>query len=162
MAACTDDVAERKPRPGAVYGCTIDVGLRNDATAILIFHVESMSRPGAPPARTLVVDRVHVMRPQPEKRVSLDDVEEVVASLCRRFRVAKVHADLHYFDALSPRLRARGLVFEEMKMSPSAQEMRATSMVARFAARTVRLVNDATLTKELKALRLTRHAKAGA
>lgn len=158
VVACTDPVAERKPRRECAYGCTVDVGLRNDATAILIFHVERVSRAGAPPVRMLVIDAVRVLKPEPGARTTLDEVEDAVATLCRRYRVAKVHADLHYADALAPRLRARGLVFVELSMSSGAQEKRATSMVARFTARTVRLVSDATLAKELKGLKLTRHA----
>jgi hypothetical protein len=156
--ACTDALDARPPRRGLVYGVTLDVGLRNDSTAIMAFHVERIRRPGAPPVRMLVVDCVRVLKPQPGERVTLDAVERAVADVCARYRVAKVHADLHYADAIAPRLRSRGLVFVEMKMSAPEQEKRGTSLVARFTGRTVRLVREPTLLRELKGLRLTRHA----
>ncbi len=160
-AAIDRGVTNREPVPGIVYGETVDVGLRRDQTAGMIFHVETREREGAPPVRVLVVDAIRILAPSLLRRVTIDEVEEMVASLARRYRVTKVRADLHYADALGPRLTARGLKLVEVPMSPGAQEKRVASLAAAFAAGAVRLVDDATLIKQCKGVRLTRRAGGG-
>jgi hypothetical protein len=142
-----------------VYALVLDVGLRNDRTAVMVVHVSEKSRgDGAPTLRQLAVDCLRVLEPTPARRVSLDDVEQVVASLATRYRAASVHADLHYSDALRPRLHTRGIRFVEMPMSPSAQENRAKTLAALVGSHAVSLLDDADLVSELQDLRIERHA----
>jgi hypothetical protein len=48
-------------------------------------------------------------------------------------------------------------VFTEMPMGAAAQEKRATSLVARFQSRTIKLPDHPALAKQCKSIRLTRH-----
>jgi hypothetical protein len=158
VEAAVDAIDNRMPNPAVTYGATIDVGLRNDATVAMIFHVELRKREGGPPVRMLVVDATRHLRPSLTHRVTLDEVEGMVAPLCQRYRVRKLHGDLHYADSLAPRMLARGIKFIEQKMTPDAQASRATTLAALFGAGAVRLVDDAVLVRELKELRITRQA----
>jgi hypothetical protein len=90
--------------------------------------------------------------------VTFDEVEEAVASNVTRYHAHEVRGDLHYSDALAPRLRARGIAYVEVPMSPSAQEGRAKTLAAMFSSRAVTLLDNPTLVSELKDLRVQRHA----
>ncbi len=159
QACVSKGVRERPPRPGVVYAMTLDVGLRNDATAICVFHAEEKDRgTGAPTLRMLAIDAIKILKPTPGRRVSLDDVEAAVAGLAIRYRVDRVCADLHFADALRPRLAQRGVGFVEASMSPSAQETRGKTLAALFSSHAVRLVDDPTLIGELQDLKVQRHA----
>ena len=154
----------RPPRADVVaaggYALTLDVGLRNDATAIAVGHVESHTRGhDAPPVRALVLDAVTILKPEAGRRVTIDEVEGATAALAGRYGCREVAADLHMADALRPRLATRGIGFREMNMAPSAQETRAKTLAALFSSRAVRLVDNATTTtSELIDLRVERHA----
>ena len=163
VQACVEaGVTSRPPRADVLaasgYAITVDVGLRNDSTVVMRNHVESRSRAGAPVVRVLVVDACVILKPQPLKRVTIDEVEEAVAALAARYRVNAVSADIHMHDALAPRLQLRGIAYRELPMSPGAQETRGKTLAAMFSALAVRLVDDATLVSQLRELRVTRHA----
>jgi hypothetical protein len=157
-AAVDVGVVERPYDPACSYRMTVDVGLRNDSTVVLIFHVELQRRDGGPPVRHLVVDAVRILKPTIEHRISLDEVEATIARYAHRFHVSIVVGDIHYSDALAPRLAARGIRFSEAPMHPNAQQARATLLAARFSAGAIRLVHEPTLIKELKEATITRHA----
>jgi hypothetical protein len=156
--AAVDAVDNRPPEPAYRYGMTADIGLRNDATAVMVFHFELRKRPNAPPVKMLIVDAVRRLAPSLLSRVSIDEVEECIASLAKRYRIKQVHTDLHYADAIGPRLAARGLKLVEASMGSGVQETRAMSLAAKFTGQAVRLIEHPELVKELKELKVTRHA----
>lgn len=157
--ACVDrGVTIRPPQSEVSYGMSIDVGLRRDWTSILVFHVSHRKRENAPPLSALVIDAVKVLKPGLFSRISLDDVEAAIVALASRYDVAFVGGDIHYADAIGPRLRERGLEFKELAMAPAAQARRAETLVARVAARSIRLIDHPDLVKQLKQLREVRHA----
>jgi hypothetical protein len=160
VRGCIDKgVRERPARPDVVYGLALDVGLRNDSSAALAFHVEEMDRgPGFPTLRMLVLDALKILKPAPGRRVSLDDVEDAVAGLAVRYRIPRLCADLHYADSLKPRLAQRGVGFVEASMSPSEQETRGKTLAGLFSSRAVRLLDEPTLVGELVDLKVQRHA----
>jgi hypothetical protein len=157
--ACRERGSTGRPRaPEVVYQCTLDVGLRRDRTCVMVTHVEAHLREGAPPSRRLVVDAVDLLVPKLLAPVTLDDVEAAVVRLASAYGVLQAHGDIHYSDAIGPRLRERGIKFVEMAMSPSAQETRAKTLAALFSDRAVRIPDHAVLIGELKDLRVERHA----
>lgn len=161
--ACVDaGVTSRPPRADVLaahaYAMTIDVGLRNDSTVVMVGHIESRSRPGAPVVRILVVDACVILKPLPLKRITIDQVEDEVAKLSGRYNVTRVAGDIHMADAIGPRLEQRGIKFVELPMSPNAQETRGKTLAAMFSALAVRLVDEATLVSQLRELKVTRHA----
>jgi hypothetical protein len=151
-------VASRPPRPDVVHAVTVDVGLRNDSTVVMAGHVESRSRPGAPVIRVLVVDECRILKPQPLKRITIDQVEDAIVAVAGRYRASHVSGDIHMHDALAPRLQQRGIAYAELSMSPSAQETRSKTLAAMFSALAVKLVDEPTLVSQLRELRVTRHA----
>jgi hypothetical protein len=106
----------------------------------------------------LVVDVLTILKPAPGKRVTIDEVEQAVATLATRYRIHAVHGDVHYADAMRPRLELRGLRYVEMPVAPSAQETRAKTLAAAFSARAVTLTDDETMAAQLKDLRVQRYA----
>lgn len=156
-AAIDTGVEEREPT-GGMCAMAIDLGTRHDRTAIGIAHLERLSRPKGPPDDVLVVDVLRTMTPKPGERVDLDEVEREVWELWKRFGKPKVMHDIYLADALAPRLRARGIECVEASMAPAAQARRGTSLAGKFRARTIRLVDNAIMRRELKEVRLTRHS----
>lgn len=154
LDACIDrGVENRPPDPNGIYYQAIDIGLRRDFSVAIAFHVELQEREGAPPVRVLVIDAVRILKPGLFTRVTLDEVEKAFVALAKRYKVRRVFGDLHYADALSPRFKDRGLKFEEVSMSPKAQEERVAALAARIASRTVRLVDDKDLIQQLREIR---------
>ena len=158
--ACVDrGVRERPPRPDVIYGASVDIGLRSDSSVVCAFHVEEKDRgPGFPTLRMLVIDAVRILKPKPLQRVSLDDVEAALAGVALRYRVVKVAGDMHYSDAIAPRLRTRGIGFEEVSMAPTSQEVRAHTLASLVSSHAIRLLDDETLISELKDLRVERRS----
>ncbi len=156
--AAVDPIDNRPYVAGTRHGMTTDVGLRNDAWFALVFHYELRKRANGPPVKVLVVDAARRLAPGLLSRVSLDDGEAMLADLAKRYRVKQIHADLHYADALGPRLQTRGLKLVEMSMGSGAQETRAMSLAAKFTGKAVRLIEHDVLIKELKELKITRSA----
>lgn len=160
IAQCTDaGVRERPPEDDAHYAVGIDLGLRRDRTAIVVLHRELRAREGAPPVDCLVVDYVRVLKPgllsgvTPFGRVSLDDAEREVNRAAKLYRVRRIHGDLHYADAMAPRLRERGLRYVECSSAPGAQEKRGTLLASRISTGGIRLVDHPELLRELRQAR---------
>ena len=157
IAACTDGVDNRPPAE-CVYWMAIDVGLRRDWTAISVFHCELRRREGGPPTRVLVIDAVRILKPTLLRRLEMDDVEQAIEALSKRYGVKKILGDIHYADELAARARARGRVFEEVSNGPRDQEKRAAALAARIAGRSIRLVDVKELRDQLVNLREFRRA----
>ncbi len=157
--AAIDATRERPFRRTCRYAITCDIGLRNDSTALLVFHTENRKRDNGPPESVLIVDAVRRLTPTLDQRVTIDQVEHAIANLADEYDVTTIAGDLHYADAIAPRLKQRGIRFAELSMS--AQERRATSMQARFTSQSVRLIDDRALVSELKNLRIVRRAGGG-
>lgn len=154
VEACVDGgVTVRPPEAHNRYFMTIDVGLRRDGTLIAVWHVELRRRPGGPPQKVLVLDAIRYMRPKAGETIALDDVEAAILLLVARYRIRLVAGDSHYADALAPRAKARGVRFQEMGMGLGLQTRRVELVLGRVAARSIRLLDDPTLVRELVEVR---------
>lgn len=74
-------------RHGIKYGLALDVGLRNDRTAAMVYHRELRKRDGSTPVSKLVVDRLLLLRPSVFRKVTIDQVETEVYSLAKEYHV---------------------------------------------------------------------------
>jgi hypothetical protein len=158
-AAVDTGTKERAYRSECVYAVTADVGLKHDPTCAMVFHLESRSRDGGPPAVTLVIDAIRHLAPRLlHRRITLDEVDKVLGDLCNLYRVNKVHGDSREAGGLAVLLRARGIEFIECSMSLPEQERRAVGLSHRFAARTVRILDDPILVLQCKESTIKRRA----
>ena len=150
LDACVTRIKRRGPNAGGRYGLAIDIGIKKDRTALLVFHSELRSRPNAPPLKYLCVDVVEWLVPKLLRPVSMTDVEERIVSLAREYKLTKVHSDSREAASLGERLKGRGLTLVEMPMAVSAQEKRASTLMGRVANGTLDLLDDPELLKEMK------------
>jgi hypothetical protein len=150
-------VSEAPWREGLHYGCFIDVGLRRDRSCAIIVHRELAAR-GDQVDDVLVVDAVAHLVPTPTQPLVLEDVVDEFAALARRYRVHRAWSDMHYFDAIGPMLKDRGIDLEELPMSAPEISARVESCLARFASGTMRIIDHVELRREIVEAKIERHA----
>lgn len=162
IARCVDDIAQRAPAStdDNAHAVGLDVGLRRDATAIVVAHRECRSRAdGGPPDDLVVVDHVHTLKPGliRKRHVQIEDVIHAVRRVHASYPGLVLH-DLHYSSAVAPPLQAAGVRTREVSMAPRAQAQRIELFLSLLAAGRLRLVNHPDLLRELQQARLKRHA----
>ena len=117
LAACVDDeAAHETPRPGTRYVLAVDIGVKNDRTAVVVAHAEKI--PGAEFPR-VVVDRLQAWTPSRLRPVRLSAVESWVAEYARRYR-APVRFDPSQALHMMQRLKRDGVRCEEFTFSSSS------------------------------------------
>lgn len=147
--ACTGDYSALEPRPGVRYVMGLDVGLRNDATALVIGHAAAEAG-----GRTVVVDRVLRWTGTRQRPVSLADVEEAVLALWRRYNRALLVFDYHQAAGTVERLAAQGVVCEEYAFSTGSINKLARRLYTCLRDLAITLPADPALRTELVGVRL--------
>ncbi len=130
---------------GREYLVTCDIGLRNDATVVVVGHKED---------RLTVVDRIVVLRGTKEREVALRDVEELLRHLSRSYNGASVVADPWNAAGLLQRLREAGLTATEFAFTATSVGRLAASIHVALRDGLVSLPNDPDLIAELAGVRL--------
>lgn len=156
---CVDrGIKDRPIEPGVAYSLGLDLGIRHDSSGWVRVHREIRTLNGAQTEVT-VVDRVAEYRPKwfSGGRVKLEQVEEDLSREAHAAK-AKVLHDVHLADALTPRLKTRGVRSEECSMSSAEQARRATLLAMLIREGRLVLVDHPELVKQLKELRVTRHS----
>lgn len=150
------EVHRRPYIPGGRYCLGYDAALRSDRTAAVVAHVETRCRPQSPHLSVTVIDRVLCLKPRwlGLKKLSLDDVEQSLSELAKEFKVRELVGDIHLFDALEPRFKARGLKAVEAPMGVAAQERRASLLISKIEAGEIELLDDPDLLHELRSAQL--------
>jgi phage terminase large subunit-like protein len=146
-AACSLD-GPLAPEQGRSYLATLDVGTRNDRTAVVIAHRDRSSS-----GSVVTVDRLQVWTPRPGAPVSLDDVRLWVTEMCRAYRARLVY-DPSQAYLLVEQLRRAGVRTQEFVFSSASVGKLATAIMQALRGRLLRLPNDPELRKELLAVRL--------
>jgi hypothetical protein len=138
------------PIAGARHLIGLDVGLRNDRTAIVVTRKELRPDPTTGDVReVLVVAEIAHLVPGILKRISIDDVVDAVAKVARTYP-GTVYADAHYYDAVAPALRQRGLQVEEVPMTPAAISARVAALQSRLSTPgTIEVVEHDELRREI-------------
>lgn len=115
----------QEPRSGARYAIGVDIGLRNDATAVAVLHAEkgqaywvaSEKRQHAP---TYVLDRMSVFKGSRRSEVDLETVGRHVLHLSREFNNAPVVLDPYQAVDLEQRLRRQGVRVIRYTFTPTS------------------------------------------
>lgn len=150
IAALVEHAGPLEPRPGVRYQLALDVGLKHDATVLVVGHLEHRAGRG----RTVVVDRVMRWRGSPSRPVGLGDVEEAVIAAHRRYNKAPIRMDPWQGAMLSERLRGAGVQVEDYNFSASSVDHLARTLYSLIRDRLLALPDDADLLAELSSVRL--------
>ncbi len=146
-AACVLD-GPLAHEPGHIYVAALDVGTRNDRTAVTIAHAER-----SPTGSLVTVDRLQVWTPRPGRPVSLDEVRTWLVEMCRSYR-AKLLYDPSQAYLMIEQLRRSGVRTEEFTFTSSSVGKLATAIMQSLRGRLLRLPDDEDLRKELLSVRL--------
>lgn len=138
----------------------LDVGLRNDSTALLRGWFEHRRRTDDPQGdqidQVLVLDVVAHLTPTFLRPVLLEDVIRTVVA-ANRVCPGIVVSDGHYADAVGPRLREMRVTTREAPSTSSAITARVEVFQSRITARTIELPRHEALQREISQAQLVRH-----
>jgi hypothetical protein len=156
LARCvTLDVWPLPPTANARYVIGVDIGVKNDATAIAVGHVAH--RDGE---RRLVLDALDVFQPTRGEQVPLAKVEERVEQLARRrYRGALVKFDPSQALSMVQALKARGVRVEENPITARWNDSMATLLHSLLRDGLVDLPDEPALLDELKSVRVVETAQ---
>ena len=150
LAACVRLDGPLPPSIGNRYVIGLDLGLKNDRTALTVCHAERPS-PGEPPR--VVLDRIQVLSGSRDRPVELATVEAIAHEAATAYR-APIRLDPWQAIGLAQRLRARGLTVEEWTFSPVSVGRLAMNLHLLLREHRVALPDDAALLDELGTVRL--------
>lgn len=160
VQACVDVGRDSStPERGSSYVMAFDFAARQDSFAWGRASRRVIERHDAPPLDQIVIEEVHEYRPKAFAggRVDLDVVELDIASAAKASGSRVLH-DIYQADAWVPRLKARGIRCSEISMASSDQQRRASFLATIVRKHLLRLPDHPELIKQLKNLRVTRHA----
>jgi phage terminase large subunit-like protein len=132
------------PEAGERYIATLDVGLTNDRTVLVVAHAERYEDGEV----VVVVDRVDVWAGTKAKPVSLEVVLDAAAEVCRTYR-ARLRYDPHQAQHLAERLRTMGVRTEQYNFTQASVGRLAVTLYRLLRDHLVEIPNDPDLIDEL-------------
>jgi phage terminase large subunit-like protein len=110
LRTCVTLDGPQEPVEGVDYVLGIDLGLKNDRTAVAVCHAERLSGLEDPTVGgRVVLDRLQVWQGSRLRPVKLDDVEEWVSAASEKYNRAAMIVDPWQSAGLMQRLQARGV-----------------------------------------------------
>jgi hypothetical protein len=155
---CTSKGVQRRSAiPNARYLTFVDPGFRNDRFVVGSYHSE-MREMGPDRVELVVVeDALTVLAPTFTQKVSVEEGIRAIVEHARAYP-GRVYSDVHFFDALHPQLRERGVDFVEMKNTSPLISERIANLQVRFEAGTIALLDDEDARREMLTAQLQLHA----
>jgi hypothetical protein len=149
VAALVAHPGPLEPVAGRRYVLALDIGLRNDATVLVVAHLATHRG-----VRTVVVDRVWRWKGTRLRPVQLSEVEATITTAWKRYGRARLIVDPWQAASLVERLSANGVKVKEYTFSPTSIDRLARTMLSLIRDRRLALPNDPELLSELAAARL--------
>ena len=137
------------PTKGGPYVVCVDVGIKNDATVIVVAHREQ-----ADAGARVVVDHLERWAGNKRRHVQLEDVEQRVAALATEYNNAPVHADPDQFQGSLQRLNRAGLKASAFNFTGTSVSQIAVSLVQAFRSGAIEVPDAPDLRAELLRVRL--------
>jgi phage terminase large subunit-like protein len=141
-AVVLDGPQQRKP--GVKYCVGLDVGLKRDATAAAVCHLEN---------GTAFLDRMGVWHGSWRYPVDLDEVEHWLALVAGEYQ-AEIVFDPHQAAQLTQRLRKRGIRVREYTFTPASIGAFTSTLFQLLRDRALRLPADDDLLDEIRSVRM--------
>jgi phage terminase large subunit-like protein len=152
LAAAVRLDGPQDPRRGVTYRIGVDLGLRNDRTAIAICHAEPMA--GQVRTKRVVLDRMIVFAGTKVDEVKLAEVESVLIEAWKRYGRPRVRLDPWQAIGLAQRLRRQGVSVEEWSYSAQRYGAVAQTLYTLLRDGLLDIYDDAELLDELANVRL--------
>ena len=150
LAACVTLGGPQPYRPGFQYVVTLDVGLTNDRTAVVVAHAE----PGAEDeGMRVVLDRLLVWEGSRAAPVDLEQVAGAVYGLCAQYRAPLLY-DPAQAVYLAQRLSEHGVHAEQFTFTVTSVGLIATALFTCLRSHNLALPDDRELLDELSHVRL--------
>lgn len=151
---CIGHVGALPPVDGVRYVVSLDVGLVNDRTVVVVAHVERLDEGSA----LVVVDRIDVWQGSRSSPVDLVNVEAHIAEASKLYHRAAVVVDPFQAVHLAQGLRRRGVSVTEFAFSVSSTGRLGVLLYRLLRDGLLDLPDDAELVDELANVRLRQSA----
>jgi phage terminase large subunit-like protein len=138
-----------KPKPNTNYVIGVDVGVKNDNTAITVGHTERRDS-----ERHVVLDALEVYKPRHGTQVPLAEVEHRVETLAKRYGGADVHFDPSQALSMVQALNARGVRVEEQPITARWNDSMCTLLHTMLRDGLIDLPDEPELLDELRSVRV--------
>lgn len=142
----------REYQDGWGYAAGVDLGLAKDCSAVVVIG-KNFYNPEAP-INTLRVCEVKAWKPRPGHRVRVEEIEQHILDVHRRFNLACISFDPWQSEYLTQRLADAGLPCLQTPMVPKNLQAMATTLTEAFSERAIQLFDDPVLLSDLRALRV--------
>ncbi len=150
LDACISLDGWQEPQARHRYFIGVDIGLKNDRTAISVCHAEPLPDGNG---NRVCLDRMEVFSGTPQNPVDLDTVQEWLEETAKRYR-ARIIIDPYQAAALQSRLRKRGVQIDEFVFSQTSVGRLAVALHTSIREHRLALPNDEPLLDELRNVRL--------
>jgi hypothetical protein len=141
------------PSDDATYVIGVDVGVKNDATAIAVGHTETRGE------RHVILDALDVFRPKRGVQVPLAEVESRVETLAKRYSWAEVLFDPSQALSMMQSLKGRGVRVAEHSFTAKSNDKAATLLHTMLRDGLVDLPDEPDLLDELLHVRVVETAQ---
>lgn len=146
--------SSKAPLQGVRYIITVDIGVRNDATVMVISHTvpEDPADPRGP--KRLIVDHVERWKGTRKRPVQLQAVENWLAKTAPKWNRATVYGDPSQFVGTMQNLNRRGVKAVEFPFTTTSVGQVATALVMAFRNHQITVPHTPELREELLRVRL--------
>ncbi len=145
VIACATLDGALAAQPNHRYVVTVDLGWRNDRTAVAVAHADGGMR--------LVVDRLEVIQGTKEHEVDLTRIETMLETLAREYD-APIYGDPAQFVSMRQRLQSRGLRVFDHVFSATSNTKLALLLLELVRANNLRIPNREELVSEFLNVRI--------
>lgn len=143
---------KQPPQPGQRYIVTCDIGVKVDATVIVVAHAEPFEH--NPSVKRVVVDHLERWVPKRGREVNLGMIEKYLADISAEYGNAPIYGDPSQFLQMKQDLALMGRRVNEFKFTPTSVGELGSAMVMALQNHQVWLPNYDDLRDELLNVRL--------
>ncbi len=152
------DYVSLLPQPGVRYVITVDIGILNDASVMVVSHKEPIDPMQKLGPQRVVIDHVERWKGSKKAPVQVSNVEDWIAHNAPKWNRAEVFADPSQFRGSIQNLNLRGVRAKEWEFTSTSVGHVATALVQTFRNRQIHVPDLPLLKDELLRVRLRESA----
>lgn len=142
------------PRAGTNYIMTVDLGILNDATVMVVAHKEPIDKAHRLGPQRVVIDHLERWKGSKKAPIQVSAVEDWIVEHSPDWFRCPVYADPSQFRGSIQNLNLRGVRAKEWNFTATSVGEVATALVQTFRNRQIHVPNDPQLKDELLKVRL--------